>query len=114
MKKPIFPMIILLVVMLVGCTTLNVQMTPQRAYYESQEFFLNAWNSYHRVWLALPDTDPIKNEWAVKYHPKFLKAAELLSVWSKFPSGSAPDNMTEALNAVEDILIKLAISKGGK
>ena len=114
MRKLRVPITVILLFVLMACAGTIANVTPQRTYYEAQEFYLNAWSSYHKVWLALPVADPLKKEWTREYHPKFLKAAELLSVWGKAPSGNAPDNTMAILDSLEDILIKLAINKGGK
>ena len=113
MQKLKTTIVVLLVIMLVACAGGMTKITPQRTYYEAQEFYLNAWSSYHNVWLAMPDTDPQKKEWTREYHPKFLEAAKLLSIWGKVPSGNTPDKLTTMLDTLESILIKLAI-KGGK
>lgn len=110
----IFALSAIFLAFIAGCATVDFDLrpTPQRTYYEAQNAYINAWDSYHKVWLALPDTDPRKAQWVQKYHPKFLFAAELLSKWST--GGFPPSEIDAALNSLEDILIQLAIQKGGK
>ena len=109
--------ILLLLACLTSCATIGInasQITPKRAYYEAQVAYLNAWESYHKIWLALPDTDQRKADWAFTYHPKFLTAGELLAAWGKSPSdGTQGGAVNVAIDQLEDILIQLAISKGG-
>lgn len=115
MKRLRVALVLLVVLGLVGCATVNVTVTPKRVYYEAQEAYFNAWTAYHKVWLALPDTDPRKAEWVKKYHPKFLDVAILLQGW-----GQTPDDYNQAtvvnmaIDKLENILIELAIQKGGK
>jgi len=96
---------------LTGCATINFKpYTPQRAYADAQTAYLNSWTSYHKVWLALPETDPRKKAWVKDYHPEFQKAGELLQTWASSP-GSYDSSADAAIALVEDLIIKLAIKK---
>jgi len=95
-----------------ACATAPV--TPQSTYMNVQTAYLNAWESYHSVWLALPDTDARKAQWARDYHPKFLQAANLLSQFRVDPSTTNEQLVTNALTVCQGILIQLAITSGGK
>lgn len=97
-------------VMSLGCATVNV--TPAGVYSETQKAYINAWNSYHNVWLALPDTDPRKTQWVKDYHPKFLKAAELLQKYQVTPTADLQAMLQSAMDDLELILIQLSIKKG--
>ena len=105
-------LVFLLVALMSGCA--GQQITPQRAYAEAQTAYLNAWDSYHKVWLALPDTDARKGEWARTHHPKFFRAAGLLQNFSNLPTATNEQLLTQALGELENILIDLMIKKGGK
>lgn len=105
----------ILFVFIGGCATVNIQATPKRVYYEAQVAYFNAWDSYHKVWSALPDTDPRKAEWAQKYHPYFLDAAILIQAWGQTPNDYNEATLANlAIDKLEDVLIQLAIQKGGK
>ena len=106
---------ILLMFVFGSCATLNIQMTPKRVYYEAQIAFFNVWEPYQKAWLALPETDPRKAQWAETYHPLFLDAAILLQAWGETPDDYEQGNIVNrALDKLEALLIKLAIEKGGK
>jgi len=86
-------------------------------YAQAQEAYLNAWNSYHAVWSALPETDPRKAQWTKDYHPKFLLAANALVSWEKNTgSASSAQAANAAIDALTGVLLQLAIpsQKGGK
>lgn len=97
-----------------GCPVGKQQpITAQRTFMEAQNAYLSSWSSYERAWLLLPDTDPRKKQWAKDYHPTFIQAGELLLAWSATPD-SYDSSADRAIAAAEDILLKLAIKKGGK
>ena len=113
MKRAVrFSLTMFCLTLLVGCA--GQQVTPQRIYAETQTTYLNAWDSYHKVWSALPDTDPRKGQWVRDYHPKFYRAAELLQAFRLSPGATTQERVNIALNECENILIELAISKGGQ
>lgn len=111
-KVALLVLFVALIALIAGCGA-GQQITPARAFAEAQTAYLNAWDSYHKVWLALPDTDARKVEWAKAYHPKFLRAAELLQAFKNFPTATNEELLTQALEECESILIQLAIKKGG-
>ena len=107
-----FSVLFLVVLALGACAT--TQVSPARTYYEAQQVYISAWNDYHLVWSALPETDPSKAEWVQKYHPKFATAASLLQSWSA--STSDPTWATaanQAIDTITQLLVELAIKKGG-
>ncbi len=98
-----------------GCvTTQTGKSTPGSTSLQAQESFLNAWDAYHKVWLALPETDPRKAEWLKKYHPAFGKAANLLESYRIDSAGITKSLLDQALDQCENILIQLAIKKGAR
>jgi hypothetical protein len=116
-------LLLLVVVALTGCVTPSGGTTgvppatqSTMVYDQALTAYLNAWDSYHMVWVALPANDPRKTEWTKVYHPKFLAAAIALESWSRNP-GSAPDAVAAnaAIDQVTAVLIQLAIplKKGG-
>lgn len=114
-QKIVISISLLCLVALMGCTTLNIRMTPNRIYYEAQVAYVNAWESYHKVWSALPPDDPRKIEWVNNYHAMFLEAAELMTAWGKNPTDNdLADLANIAIDKLENVLIQLAIKKGGK
>lgn len=115
MRRKAVYLTILLIFVLSACATVNVVMTPKRVYYEAQVAYFNTWEPYHKAWLSLPDTDSRKAEWAKNYHPLFLDAAILLQAWGESPGDYQQGNLAnEAIDKLEGILLKLAISKGGQ
>ena len=115
MKKYKLLVVFLVVLGLLSCATVNVTVTPKRIYYEAQIAYFNAWEPYHKVWFALPDTDPRKAQWVKDYHPLFLDAAILLQAWGQSPDDYNQGNLVnQAIDKLENILIKLAIQKGGQ
>jgi uncharacterized protein YceK len=110
--KLIISVYLVCLIALAGCATVNV-LSPNRAYYEAQQAFFNAWETYHKAWVALPDTDPRKAEWVDKYHPVFLDAAILLNAWGQEPNDQAQGDAVDLImDKLENILIELAIKKG--
>ena len=118
MKRLSLIIVALVIVGLMGCATVNLipeTATPQRTYYEAQQAFFNAWETYYAFWTALPETDARKVEWVEKYHPLFLEAAQLLKEWGEMPND--PDAIlivNAAINRLESILVSEAIKRGGK
>lgn len=97
---------LLVFLLLAACSS-----SPQRTYYEAQEAYQTAWNTYHDFWVALPETDPRKAQWVKDYHPKFLSAANLLLDWGQGKIEADPVNA--AIDVVQKLLIQLSIRKGG-
>lgn len=112
MKKKLSIFIAFILCMLVVACA-NITWSPQRAYYEAQESYITAWDTYHSAWLAIPTTDPRKAEWVKEYHPTFLKAASLLQQFKIDGSQDTDTLLQTVLAQCQDILFKLAISKGG-
>lgn len=114
MRKYAIAVVILIAALLAGCASMDIQMTPDRIYMQAQKAYLNTWNPYHKAWLALPDTDPRKAEWVKKYHPVFVAAGEALIDWGENPGDVTLESIFDrALEDAEDVLIELAIKKGG-
>ena len=110
-----------LLFVLSSCATLNLRptdemngteegLTPQDAYYYALRFYNGAWESYHKVWVALPE--PTKTEWVKKYHTSFQRAGTYLMTWGNNVSNP---NSQEGWKAIKDelqaLLIQLAIQK---
>lgn len=104
-----------------ACATLNLRatdemtgteegLTPQEAYYYALRFYNGAWESYHKVWTALPE--PTKTEWVKKYHVQFKTAGMYLQTWGN--NVTDPTNK-EGWRVIKDelqtLLIQLAIKK---
>lgn len=106
-----YMIICFLAMVLVGCATINLNpvATPEIAYYNALSFFNGAWQSYHKVWLALPEAQ--KTEWVLKYHVKFQKASKFLDAWSYNPQGTDVEQWRPLKDELENLLISLAIKK---
>lgn len=88
--------------------------TPTKAFVEASQTFANAWESYHTVWLALPQSDPRKAAWLKAYHPKFDQAAAYLELWGKnFNDPTKQVGWDSLAQVLQGVLIELAIKKGG-
>ena len=100
-----------MLIMFSACANLNFKLNPNKTPYDQAiSFFTDAWNSYHKVWLALPEEK--KADWVEKYHTKFQTAGEFLVNWSKTPGDSIMPTMWITLeDELETILIKLMINK---
>jgi hypothetical protein len=105
----------LAVTILAGCATLGLQaqaITPTKAFNEASQAYINAWESYHKVWAALPETDSRKKAWVKDYHPKFYKAAEYLELWGQnYADPTKPVGWDTIISACEDVLMQLMIKK---
>ena len=100
-------MLLLAIMMVTSCATLNlnVNKTP---YDQALSFFNDAWKSYHKVWILLPEVE--KKEWVAKYHTKFKKAGDLLQSWASTPGDSTILVAWEITkDELQNILIELAI-----
>lgn len=77
---------LLIIVLLSGCVTVQErESSPARDCLEAQTAYIHAWETYHRFWEALPESDPRKQEWVEKYHKDFLEAGQLLQRWCADP-----------------------------
>jgi len=111
-KIGLFSLVIIVSIILSGCPA-SIQITPARIYLEAQTTYINAWDSYHTVWVAFPKNDPRKTEWVKKYHPKFREAGRILKDYQVNSTDSNRELLDKALDECENILITLAISKIG-
>ena len=105
------PLILLLVV---SCSGLNVNwnLNNKTPYDQAVSFFADAWESYHKVWLQLPEEK--KAEWVETYHTKFQMTGEFLQVWASNPNDPIQSTLWDTLkDELELILIKTAM-EGGK
>ena len=110
-RKTRIALLLLCVLMLMGCA--GQQITPARTYEALQTAYLSAWNSYHAVWLALPETDARKTAWVKEYHGKFYTTGQLIQRYKVDGSIGTNTLIEQALVELEGILIKLVIRKGG-
>jgi hypothetical protein len=99
---------LLAIVLLVGCVTVQErESSALRDCLEAQTAYVNAWETYHKFWQALPESDPRKKEWVEKWHPKFLEAGRLLQIWAEEPDSYRKRMDYEVLFAIiEDWLIR--------
>ena len=103
-------MALVFVGVLSGCGHLDINLNPHKTPYDhAVGFFTDAWDSYHKVWVALED-EAEKTEWVDRYHTKFLRAGEFLKKWAEAPADPTMDPLWQILkDEIEVILIKLAI-----
>lgn len=91
-------------------TGVEPSLTPQDAYYYALRFYNGAWESYHKVWVALPEAQ--KAEWVKKYHPKFKKAGDHLTLWSKSVTDpSSKEGWKKLKDDIQSLMIELSIRK---
>lgn len=108
-------LVIVGIALLSGCaTTQGQQQSPQQVYADAQRTYMSAWNTYHKMWAALPATDPRKSEWAREYHTKFVKAGELLQAWSEDPGSIQARISYDMVFDVLDQWLIDQIEKGAK
>jgi len=114
--RKVFPLFILITVLLAGCaglTNINVVEEPEIPYYVALRTFNGAWESYHKVWIQLPEET--KTVWVNKYHKVFADATIFLDAWALDPNNPNPtyDGQTWKFLAekIETVLIQLAIKK---
>ena len=108
MRKILKINIVLLLVLIAGCATLNLNPTGHTAYYDALSFYNTSWESYHKVWLTLDEEK--KTEWVEKYHPIFLEAGNYIEMWAKaIGDPQMPIDWVFVEDQVENILIQLAI-----
>ena len=110
MKRKFALVVVLVAVaaLLAGCP----KPTPERVLEQAQTTYLNAWKSYHVVFLAQPDG--VRGEWVKKYHPVFEKAGGAIMRFSSTPTLDNEVLLDRALAECEEVLVLLLIKKGGK
>ena len=103
--------VMLIILLVSGCaiTSQDVKDNSQVvAYYSALTFFNGAWESYHKVWLTLPDEK--KAEWVNEYHKYFHDATLFLDVWSLDPGNEKLAMDWQGVATIlQTILTKLAI-----
>jgi len=108
MKK--LGILMLIVFLFGGCATIGLDLRedPEIPYYAALRFFNGAWESYHKVWIQLPEET--KTEWANKYHTKFDTASDFLAIWALSP-GEEKEDWKKLKETLENMLIQLAIKQ---
>ena len=115
MKK--FSILLILGLFLFGCasmpgTTETNEDQITVPYYVALRAFNGAWDSYHKVWLQLPEDQ--KKEWVEKYHKTFYDASIFLSMWASDPDNPDPtydgDTWKMMKDKIEALMIQLAIN----
>ena len=96
-----------MLIMFSACANLNFKLNPNKTPYDQAiSFFTDAWNSYHKVWLALPE------EKKVASGPDESKKSSVtnFSIVRRPPLPSRSGMLSNALRSSSIIALKVSLT----